>query len=182
MTGAKNHPDTHLARKRRVPSMWGRLPTCAAVGYRRRSAAKAAVGRLTIGRSLPSCPTRFHLPVRAPAQFFMKFRGPAAHPNRPRFAMACPTVHGWVSLVPQGGDGVEAGRLQRRPEAEEQTDAGGDAEPGDYAPQWYGGRQVGDERADGHAEQPANQDADHAAGCGKVHGFHQELPHDIATP
>ena len=53
----KPHPDTHRARKRRVPSMWGRLPTCAAVGYRRRSAANVAVGRLTIGRSLPSCPT-----------------------------------------------------------------------------------------------------------------------------
>jgi hypothetical protein len=41
----------------RVPLMWGRLVTCAAVDYRRRSAARAAVGRLTIGRSLPSCPT-----------------------------------------------------------------------------------------------------------------------------
>src|ERR1035437_8493747 len=38
--------------------MWGRLITCAAVDYRRRSPANAAVGRLTIGRSLPSCPTR----------------------------------------------------------------------------------------------------------------------------
>jgi ABC-type lipoprotein release transport system permease subunit len=37
--------------------MWGRLTTCAAVDYRRRSAANAAVDRLTIGRSLPS-PTR----------------------------------------------------------------------------------------------------------------------------
>src|ERR1019366_8510475 len=43
---------------RRVRSMWGRLTTCAAVDYRRRPAANAAVGRLTIGRSLPSCPTR----------------------------------------------------------------------------------------------------------------------------
>src|SRR5450759_917903 len=34
------------------------LTTCAAVDYRRRPAANAAVGRLTIGRSLPSCPTR----------------------------------------------------------------------------------------------------------------------------
>src|ERR1019366_5963011 len=45
----------------RWPSMWGRLTTCAAVDYRRRSAADAGVpsgsGRLTIGRSLPSCPT-----------------------------------------------------------------------------------------------------------------------------
>src|ERR1035437_1184118 len=48
-----------LCYKQRVPSMWGRLATCAAVGYRRRSAANALVGRLTIGRSLPSCPTRF---------------------------------------------------------------------------------------------------------------------------
>src|ERR1035437_3318238 len=38
--------------------MWGRLPTCAAVAYRRRSAANAAVGRLPIGRRIPSCPTR----------------------------------------------------------------------------------------------------------------------------
>src|ERR1035441_5936195 len=38
-------------------SLWGRLATCAAVGYRRRTAANEAVGRLTIGRSLPSCPT-----------------------------------------------------------------------------------------------------------------------------
>src|ERR1035441_7283346 len=42
--------------------MWVRLTTCAAVDYRRRSPADAAVGRLTIGRTqrvpLPSCPTR----------------------------------------------------------------------------------------------------------------------------
>src|ERR1017187_6175678 len=38
-------------------SMWGRLPTCAAVVYRRRSPANAAVGRLPIGRRIPSCPT-----------------------------------------------------------------------------------------------------------------------------
>src|SRR5450759_3984266 len=37
--------------------MWGRLPTCAAVDYRRSSAANAAVGRLPIGRRIPSCPT-----------------------------------------------------------------------------------------------------------------------------
>src|ERR1019366_7765072 len=42
--------------------MWGRLPTCAAVDYRRRPVPHAAVGRLTIGRSLPSCPT--NLPRR----------------------------------------------------------------------------------------------------------------------
>src|ERR1019366_7584990 len=51
-----------LCYKLRVPSMWGRLLTCAAVGYRRRSAANAGVpsgsGRLTIGRSLASRPTR----------------------------------------------------------------------------------------------------------------------------
>src|ERR1039458_841739 len=39
-----------LFRPRRVPSMWGRLATCAAVGYRRRPAANAGV-------PLPSCPT-----------------------------------------------------------------------------------------------------------------------------
>src|ERR1035437_9491928 len=42
--------------------MWGRLATCAAVGYRRRSAANAGVtsgsGRLPIGRRLTTCPTR----------------------------------------------------------------------------------------------------------------------------
>jgi hypothetical protein len=32
------------------------LPTCAAVGYRRRAAANAAVGRLPIGRRLTTCP------------------------------------------------------------------------------------------------------------------------------
>src|ERR1035441_10044560 len=41
-------------------AMWGRLSTCAAVGYRRGPVADAEVGRLTIGRSLPSCPTRAH--------------------------------------------------------------------------------------------------------------------------
>src|SRR5450756_2946483 len=40
--------------------MWGRLTTCTAVGYRRRPAANVAVGRLSIGRSLPSCPTIEH--------------------------------------------------------------------------------------------------------------------------
>src|ERR1022692_2834571 len=45
----------------RVTLMWGRLTTCAAVDYRRRFAASAAVGRLTIGRSLPSCPTTLAL-------------------------------------------------------------------------------------------------------------------------
>src|ERR1019366_2811926 len=35
-------------------------------------------------------------PRRAPSpegQFFMKFRGPKAHPNRPRKAMVCPTAN-----------------------------------------------------------------------------------------
>src|ERR1035437_4339634 len=58
VTGSKNHSD---------PSMWGRLATC------------AAVGRLPIGRSLASCPTRSHLPVGEPAPFFISFRGPKAH-------------------------------------------------------------------------------------------------------
>src|ERR1019366_8652908 len=44
------------------PGMWGRLITCAAVDYRRRPPANAGVpsgsGRLTIGCSLTSCPTR----------------------------------------------------------------------------------------------------------------------------
>src|ERR1035441_2267045 len=39
------------------PSMWGRLATCAAVGYRRQSPANAEVGRLPIGRRLTTCPT-----------------------------------------------------------------------------------------------------------------------------
>src|ERR1039458_1039858 len=70
VTGSKNHSD---------PSMWGRLATCAAVGYRRRPATDAAVGRLPIVRSLASCPTRSHLPVGEPAPFFISFRGPKAH-------------------------------------------------------------------------------------------------------
>jgi hypothetical protein len=37
--------------------MWGRLAACAAVGYRRSVVQARAVGRLTIGCSLPSCPT-----------------------------------------------------------------------------------------------------------------------------
>ena len=54
-------PLVSLCYKRPVPSMWGRLTTCAAVGYRRWPAASAAVGRLTIGRTqrvpLLRCPT-----------------------------------------------------------------------------------------------------------------------------
>jgi hypothetical protein len=76
-------------------SVWGRLATCAAVGYRRRSAASAAVGRAQgappIGRSLPSCPTMPDLPLSVGTPFLMKFRGPKAHPSRPQKEMACPT-------------------------------------------------------------------------------------------
>src|ERR1039458_4444637 len=46
--------------------MWGRLAACAAVGYRRCPVQTRGVpsgsGRLPIGRSLPSCPTRAPLP------------------------------------------------------------------------------------------------------------------------
>src|ERR1035438_4185184 len=42
-------------------SSWGRLSTCAAVGYRRCPVPARGIpsgsGRLTIGRSLPNCPT-----------------------------------------------------------------------------------------------------------------------------
>jgi len=53
---------THLVRGARHKSgiagvMWGRLAACAAVGYRRSVVQARAVGRLTIGCSLPSCPT-----------------------------------------------------------------------------------------------------------------------------
>src|ERR1035438_4258103 len=41
-------------------TLWGRLPTCAAVDYRRPSVANAAESRLTIGRRLPTCPTELH--------------------------------------------------------------------------------------------------------------------------
>jgi hypothetical protein len=95
LAGSKNHPDTHCVTQRCAPSVWGRLATCAAVGYRRRSAASAAVGRAQrappIGRSLPSCPTMPDLPLSVGTPFFMKFRGPKAHPNRPHKAMVCPT-------------------------------------------------------------------------------------------
>src|ERR1019366_7263797 len=55
-----------------VPSMWGRLTTCAAVDYRRWSGANGAGGRLTIGRSLPSCPT---------SASFLSPQGVARHPT-----------------------------------------------------------------------------------------------------
>src|ERR1039458_605822 len=47
----------HQCKQMTACAMWSRLSTCAAVGYRRRPTADAEVGRLTIGRSLPSCPT-----------------------------------------------------------------------------------------------------------------------------
>ena len=40
---------------------------------------------------LTTCPARSQLPASVPTQFFMRFRGPQAHLNRPRKAMACPT-------------------------------------------------------------------------------------------
>jgi hypothetical protein len=95
VTESKNRPDTHCVTQRCAPSVWGRLATCAAVGYRRRSAASAAVGRAQrappIGRSLPSCPTMPDLPLSVGTPFFMKFRGPKAHPNRRPKAIVCPT-------------------------------------------------------------------------------------------
>src|ERR1019366_4059632 len=66
--------------------MWGRLATCAAVGYRRRSTAKAAGADCQSAAGYQPAPQNL---VRqpTPAQFFMGFRGPKAHPNRPRKAM-----------------------------------------------------------------------------------------------
>jgi hypothetical protein len=97
VTESKNRPDTHCVTQRCAPSVWGRLATCAAVGYRRRSAASAAVGRAQrappIGRSLPSCPTMPDLPLSVGTPFFMKFRGPKAHPNRRPKAIVCPTSY-----------------------------------------------------------------------------------------
>src|ERR1035437_9693258 len=58
-------PSENRLHRWRHAAVWGRLLTCAAVGYRRRSDANAAVGRLTIGRSLPSCPTRSQPPTAA---------------------------------------------------------------------------------------------------------------------
>src|SRR5450759_4170253 len=70
--------------------MWGRLATCAAVGYRRRSTAKAAGADCQSAAGYQPAPQNL---VRqpTPAQFFMGFRGPKAHSNRPRKAMVCPT-------------------------------------------------------------------------------------------
>jgi hypothetical protein len=60
--------------------MWGRLATCAAVGYRRRSTAKAAGADCQSAAGYQPAPQNL---VRqpTPAQFFMGFRGPKAHPN-----------------------------------------------------------------------------------------------------
>ena len=106
--------------------MWGRLATCAAVGYRRRSAAKAAgadcqsaAGYQPAPQNLVRQPTpaQFFMGFRGPKAhsnrvekppwtsgnprglpaFFMKFRGRNAHPNRPRKEMVCPTS---ASLTP----------------------------------------------------------------------------------
>src|ERR1035438_4911026 len=80
---------------RHVPQMWGRLATCArprgCPGLPPLSRANAAVGRLPIGRSLSSCPTK-PLPIRVPARFFMKFRGRNAHSNRRQKSIVCPTA------------------------------------------------------------------------------------------
>ena len=56
--------------------MWGRLVTCAAVGYRRPVARIATVGGLPTRRRMPSCPTRLSC----------KFRGSRLHlQDLPRF-------------------------------------------------------------------------------------------------
>src|ERR1019366_3688743 len=71
-----------LAKHDRVEKpMWGRLATCAAVGYRRRSAAKAAGADCQSAAGYQPAPQNL---VRqpTPAQFFMGFRGPKAHSNR----------------------------------------------------------------------------------------------------
>src|ERR1019366_2135652 len=73
--------------------MWGRLATCAAVGYRRRSTAKAAGAdcQSAAGYQPGYQPAPQNL-VRqpTPAQFFMGFRGPKAHSNRRQKAIVCP--------------------------------------------------------------------------------------------
>src|ERR1035437_6656924 len=60
--------------------MWGRLATCAAVDYRRRSTAKAAGADCQSAAGYQPAPQNL---VRqpTPAQFFMGFRGPKAHSN-----------------------------------------------------------------------------------------------------
>src|SRR5665811_1261144 len=67
-----------------------RLATCAAVGYRRRSTAKAAGADCQSAAGYQPAPQNL---VRqpTPAQFFMKFRGPKAHPNRRHKPIVCPT-------------------------------------------------------------------------------------------
>src|SRR5476649_1792058 len=137
-----------------------------------------------IYRGSITTPWNWRLLRRSRRRLRIRFRRSA--PGR---SMRCSTVrrdnrlrHAGRSLVAQSRDGVEAGSLQRRPETEEQTDTDGDTEAGDHGPQRYGGRQVGDESANGDAEQPTNQDADQAPGCGEGHGFQQKLPNDIAAP
>src|ERR1019366_3109450 len=72
--------------------MWGRLATrlatCAAVGYRRRSVAKAAGADCQSAAGYQPAPQNL-IRQPTPAQFFMGFRGPKA--NRPQNAMVCPT-------------------------------------------------------------------------------------------
>jgi general secretion pathway protein K len=70
--------------------MWGRLATCAAVGYRRRSTAKAAGADCQSAAGYQPAPQNL-VGQPTPAQFFMGFRGPKAHSNRPQKPMVCPT-------------------------------------------------------------------------------------------
>src|SRR5450759_5119460 len=90
--------------------MWGRLATCAAVGYRRRSTAKAAGADCQSAAGYQPAPQNL---VRqpTPAQFFMGFRGPKAHSNRPRKSMVCPTLFLLAAQILHGQSGDLAGRL-----------------------------------------------------------------------
>src|SRR5450759_64717 len=74
--------------------MWGRLATCAAVGYRRRSTAKAAGADCQSAAGYQPAPQNL---VRqpTPAQFFMGFRGPKAHNNRGEKPMWGRLATGW---------------------------------------------------------------------------------------
>src|ERR1039458_8264897 len=91
--------------------MWGRLPTCAAVGYRRRSAANAGgtlwVRPIDNRPQLAKLPHKVSLAGQGASYFFMKFRGPKVHPNRPRTAMVCPTW-GIVSPTPAAFRGIRS--------------------------------------------------------------------------
>src|SRR5450759_1081243 len=104
--------------------MWGRLATCAAVGYRRRSTAKAAGADCQSAAGYQPAPQNL---VRqpTPAQFFMGFRGPKAHSNRPRKTMVCPTglqlfeelvegAAGVVGVARRGWAGIGGGCGRRR--------------------------------------------------------------------